>query len=346
MLRIGDFGDDNWRQAAEAIEQSTRAQAKLIDDILDVSRISTGKLQLHLEPVVLEEIVETAVATIRQFADAKSQVLETRIETLRGRVIADADRLGQVVRNLLSNAVKFTPPGGRIQIDVERAGGNFARVRITDSGEGISAEFLPFVFDRFRQAEGGLRRTHGGLGIGLSIVKDLTDLHGGNVTAESKGPGKGAKFTLTLPLVEREPVPQALHQPIPRVTALHGIPVLIVEDDPATRVMLETVLGRFGATVVTAESSREAIGILGDRHCIVISDIAMPDEDGYTFVARLRAAEGGSPRRPIIALTANARTEDRERALKAGFDSFLAKPIDIHQLASEIERLAREVSLR
>jgi K+-sensing histidine kinase KdpD len=294
MLRIGDFGESNWRQAAEAIEQSTRAQAKLIDDILDVSRISTGKLQLSLEPVALEEIVERAVATIRQLAEASSRVLETRINKLHGCVIADPDRLGQVVRNLLSNAVKFTPAGGRIQIEVEEAGGDAARVSIADNGEGISAEFLPFVFDRFRQAQGGLRRAHGGLGIGLSIVKDLVELHGGSVTAESGGVGKGARFTLTLPLLKRESVPHELHQPVARAAALNGIPVLIVEDDPATRVMLKTVLGRFGAAVVTAESAAEGIHILGDRRCIVISDIAMPDEDGYSFITRLRATENGS----------------------------------------------------
>jgi CheY-like chemotaxis protein len=296
-----------------------------------------------MAPVSLEEIVEMAVSTVRQLADAKSQTLETRMSKLRGCVIADAGRLGQVVRNLLSNAVKFTPAGGRIQVTVDEAADSIARVRVTDTGEGISADFLPFVFDRFRQAEGGIRRSHGGLGLGLSIVKDLTELHGGSVIAESEGAGTGTTFTLTLPLVKRDAILPAVSHPTSRVVALNGIPVLIVEDDPSTRLMLETALGGFGAAVLTVSSPNEAMRVLADRRCVVISDIAMPDEDGYAFIARLRSAENGTPRRPAIALTANARTEDRDRALSAGFDSFLAKPIDVHELAGEIERLAREM---
>jgi PAS domain S-box-containing protein len=346
MLRMGTLEESNWKQAAEAIEQSTRAQAKLIDDILDVSRISTGKLLLDLAPASLEEITETAVATIRQLADAKSQSIETHIEKLHGCVIADGDRLGQVIRNLLSNAVKFTPRGGQIRIDVGEAGPSTARVRVSDSGDGINAEFLPFVFDRFRQAESGLRRIHGGLGLGLSIVKDLTELHGGTVTAESEGAGKGATFTLTLPLVKRDTLPEVTRHSNDHVGGLDGIPVLIVEDDPSTRVMLQTALSRFGAAVLTASSADEAMRIILDgRRCVIVSDIAMPEEDGYAFIGRLRSAEKDESHLPIIALTANARAEDRDHALRAGFDSFLAKPIDIRELADEIHRLAHARAL-
>ena len=235
----------------------------------------------------------------------------------------------------------------RVEIDVEQPDAETARVRVADMGEGISADFLPFVFDRFRQADGGLRRVHGGLGLGLSIVKDLTELHGGTVTAESAGAGKGSTFTVTLPLVRNQQTLQAAQtEGVPQhvVAALDGIAVLIVEDDPSTRLMLQTLLSGFGASVLTAGSADEAMTILAGRRCVVISDIAMPGEDGYTFIGRLRAAQGATPHLPTIALTANARSEDRDRALSAGFDSFLAKPIDIHHLAHEIRRLAHEAS--
>jgi DNA-binding response OmpR family regulator len=260
MLRLGKLEDGTSRTAAEAIEQSTRAQAKLIEDILDVSRISTGKLQLNLAPVSLEEVVEDAVSTVRQLADAKSQVLDLRMNKLSG-----------------------------------------------------------------------------------CVMTNLTELHGGKVTAHSDGPGKGAAFTVTLPLVRRETV-QVPAQPeaATRVATPDGIAVLIVEDDPSTRTMLETVLTAFGASVMATDSAVEAMRILAERRCVVISDISMPNEDGYTFVARVRAAENGPPRLPVIALTANARSEDRDHAIRAGFDAFLAKPIDIHLLAREIQRLAKE----
>jgi CheY-like chemotaxis protein/two-component sensor histidine kinase len=341
MLRINDSDETNRRQATDAIEQSTRAQAKLIDDILDVSRISTGKLQLNLEPVSLEQIVEVAVSTFRQLAESKNLTLETHIAKLHGSVIGDVDRLGQIVRNLLSNAVKFTGPGGKIRVDLDQTQNGYARIRVTDSGEGITADFLPYVFDRFRQAHTGLTRTHGGLGIGLSIVKDLTELHGGSVSASSEGRGKGATFTITLPLVERAdaaPVEELRNGVVP----LDGIPVLVVEDDEATRTMLRTALSRFGATVVTASSVNEAISILAtDRQSVVVSDIAMPGEDGYALIAKLRAREGAT-HNPTIALTANARNEDRDRVLAAGFDAFLAKPVDLNVLAKEVRRLVRK----
>ena len=211
--------------------------------------------------------------------------------------------------------------------------------RVTDSGEGITPDFLPYVFDRFRQAHTGLTRTHGGLGIGLSIVRDLTELHGGFVSASSEGHGKGAAFTITLPLVERSDAAPA-EELRNGVVALDGIPVLVVEDDEATRTMLRTALSRFGATVATASSVNEAIAILAnDRKSVVVSDIAMPGEDGYSLIAKLRAREGANP---TIALTANARKEDRDRVLAAGFDAFLAKPVDLNVLAKEVRRLVRK----
>ncbi|HXH40533.1 MAG TPA: ATP-binding protein [Thermoanaerobaculia bacterium] len=341
MLKMGRSEHREWRQAADAIEQSTRAQAKLIDDILDISRISTGKMQLSMAPVSLEEVVEAAVSTVRQLAEAKAQVIVTRIQRLPGRVIGDADRLGQIVRNLLSNAVKFTPAEGQIRVDVDHAGDFIARVRISDSGEGISADFLPLVFDRFRQADSGLRRAHGGLGIGLSIVKDLTELHGGSVSAASDGRGKGATFTLTFPLAGGATLSAAAKRTADQATRLDGIQVLLVEDDDATRKMLHAVLGRFGADVSVARSAEEALSILAGRPlCVIVSDLAMPGQDGYDFIGNVRRTiDSASVRVPSIALTANARNEDRERALAAGFDSFIAKPVDIHRLAEEVRRL-------
>ena len=337
MLRIENADPASRKQAAEAIEQSTRAQAKLIDDILDVSRISTGKLQLHVEPVSLEHIVEVAVSTFHPLAETKGQTIHSRIEKLRGSVIGDPDRLGQIVRNLLSNAVKFTPPGGRIDVELDQSDPHHARIRVRDSGDGIASDFLPYVFDRFRQAQSGLTRTHGGLGIGLSIVRDLTELHGGSVAASSAGTGKGATFTISLPIVD-EGLLSPFDAPADQPVQLDGIPVLVVEDDDATRTMLRIALTRFGARVTTARSVAEAMSMLAnDRSSVVVSDIAMPGEDGYALIAKLRG--DGERHNPTIALTANARLEDRERVLAAGFDSFLAKPVDLNVLAGEVRRL-------
>jgi PAS domain S-box-containing protein len=338
LLRVGQFQEQEWRQATEAIEQSTRAQARLIDEILDVSRISTGKLQLEMAPVSLEEIVEVAVSTIQQLARSKGLYVETHIEKLRGGVVGDADRLGQIVRNLLSNAVKFTPRGGRIIVRLDQPDDGTARIQVNDTGNGIASDFLPFVFERFRQADSGFTRKHGGLGIGLSIVKDLTELHGGSVSAASDGPGKGARFTITLPLAGGD----ALSAPLPARdeagVTLDGIAVLIVDDDEPTRSMLRAALARFGANVVVAHSVPDALTILANNsRAVVVSDIAMPEEDGFALISRLRAS--GEVRNPVIALTANARGEDRERAMAAGFDAFIAKPVDLDVLAAEIKRL-------
>ncbi|HJT16681.1 MAG TPA: ATP-binding protein [Thermoanaerobaculia bacterium] len=340
MLRITDYDETARKQAIDAIEQSTRAQAKLIDDILDVSRISTGKLKLNLEPVSLEQIVDIVASTFRQIAESKQVTIETDIEKLRGSVVGDADRLGQIVRNLLSNAVKFTGPGGRIRITLDQTETGHARIRVIDTGEGIAPDFLPHVFERFRQ-ENGWARTHGGLGIGLSIVKDLTELHAGAVSATSEGPGTGATFTIMLPIVQLDAASTDA-APLKNVVALDGIPVLVVEDDEATRTMLRTALTRFGATVSTASSVNEAVAMLAnDGRSVVVSDIAMPGEDGYSLIAKLRA-RGDDVRNPIIALTANARTVDRERVLAAGFDAFLAKPVDLNVLADEVRRLVHK----
>jgi PAS domain S-box-containing protein len=324
------------RTAADAIVQATRAQAHLIDDLLDISRIVSGKMQLTVRDTRLGDVLGAAVETVRAAADAKQIAIEVRGDT-DVRVNADQERLQQIFWNLLSNAVKFTPRGGHVTVVVERVEGT-ARVLVRDDGEGIDAELLPYIFDRFRQGDSGASRKFGGLGLGLSIAKNLAELHGGTVVAASDGRGQGAELTLSLPLgtpsgVRESPLPDSS-----TARPLHGISLLLVEDDLATRGMLEMALRRFGAEVFVAGDADEAIQLLGaNRFRILISDIGLPGQDGCALLAGVR---GSGNDVPAIALTAYASPSERQRALGAGFNRWLAKPVDLDTLAAEILTLS------
>jgi signal transduction histidine kinase len=330
MLQIRDLSPENFQLAVETIDRSTRAQAKLIDDILDVSRVVTGKLQLTMVPVSLTNVVEAAVETIRPSIDAKSIDLQLQLGDIEGVALGDASRLQQVIWNLLSNSVKFTPAGGAIAIVVDQISSG-ARIVIRDTGLGIARKFLPYIFERFRQADSSATRAHGGLGLGLAIVKNIVELHGGNVVAESDGEGKGATFTVTLPLTTASS-PAALKATATATPAmsLAGVSVLLVEDEDDTRHMLAAALQNFGAAVTAVSSAPAAMDVLrAHQPHVVVSDIGMPGEDGCTMMVKIRSgAAGASTNVPAIALTAYARPEDRLRIEASGFGFHLSKPID------------------
>jgi signal transduction histidine kinase/ActR/RegA family two-component response regulator len=330
MLRMRDISPENFHLAVETIERSTRAQAKLIDDILDVSRVVTGKLQLTMVPVSLTSIVEAAVETIRPSIDAKSIHLQLQLSEIDGVAVGDAGRLQQVIWNLLSNSVKFTPAGGAIAITVDQTSSG-ARIIVRDTGMGIARKFLPYIFERFRQADSSATRAHGGLGLGLAIVKNIVELHGGNVIAESDGEGKGAMFTITLPLTTASSQAALKAAPISTpAMSLAGVSVLLVEDEDDTRQMLTAALQNFGAAVTAVSSAPAAMDVLrAHQPNVVVSDIGMPGEDGCTMMLKIRAgAAGGSTNVPAIALTAYARAEDRIRIQASGFGFHLSKPVD------------------
>jgi PAS domain S-box-containing protein len=342
MLRLTDLAPETFRLAVETIERSIRAQARLIDDIFDVSRIVTGKLQLEMGSVDLAAVIQSAVETIQPSITAKSLRLEIAYDAVRGTLAGDAARLQQVIWNLLSNAVKFTPEGGAIRIDLTSLEGS-VRVSVRDTGQGIPSWLLPAVFERFRQGNSTSTRAHGGLGLGLAIVKSIVELHGGSVTAESAGDGQGSVFTLTLPLSpQQEEAAATASSADSAVVSLAGVNVLVVEDDDDTRVMLTKTLERHGASVVAVASAPAALDALRARtpH-VVLSDIAMPGEDGCTLMMKIRDGAVESCRHvPAIALTAFARPDDRERILAAGFLDQLAKPVDAAVMLRTVRSLA------
>jgi CheY-like chemotaxis protein/two-component sensor histidine kinase len=340
LLRTARLDPATTTRALEAIERNARSQAQLVEDLLDVSRIITGKLRLDARAVALESIAEAALDAVRPAADAKGIALDAALEP--GVVVTgDPDRLQQVLWNLVSNAVKFTPRGGRVEVSLGRAG-DHAQVTVRDTGVGIRLDFLPFVFDRFRQADASPTRVHGGLGLGLAIVRHLVELHGGSVEAASEGEGRGATFAVRLPLAPGDAkVGAEVGRPAAGAT-LDGLRVLVVDDEPDTLEALSAALAGYGARVRTALSTREALASL-DRGAVdvLVADIGMPGEDGYTLVRELRGRppdRGG--RIPAAALTAYARPVDAERALAAGFQVHVAKPVEPGDLAAVIARLA------
>lgn len=348
MIRSGDVEGSNATRAVETIERNARSQARLIDDLLDVSRIITGNLRLDLHPLNLAPIVEAAIDALRPTADVKG--IQIRAETSGDCLVkGDANRLRQVIWNLLSNSIKFTQRGGMVTIDL-RCVGSTVRLKVADTGEGISPEFLPYVFDRFRQAEGSISRKQGGLGLGLAVVRHLVELHGGSISAESAGPGQGALFTVELPLAEERRDPARAEERRREVERRHsrkgsirldGIHVLLVEDDDDSRKLIGTMLKRYGARVTSTKSAAEALQVFAnDLPDILISDIGMPDEDGYEFIRKLRELppeKGG--RTPAIALTGYASRKDRERALAAGYHQHMAKPIEQADMIAAIAAL-------
>ena len=350
MLRNNKLDQTTQSRALETVERNAKSQAQLIEDILDVSRIVTGKVRLDVRPVELVPVVEAALDSVRPAADAKNIRIEALLDP-PAPISGDPDRLQQIVWNLASNAVKFTPKGGHVQVRLDRVSSHIEIV-VSDTGEGISADFLPYVFDRFRQADATSTRRYGGLGLGLAIVRHLVEMHGGTVRAESPGEGKGATFTVTLPLmlVHAEPLESdRIHPEYGESTSaetpptLEGVSVLVVDDERDTREMLKIMIGHFGAEVNACASSSEAMTILRDwRPDVIVSDIEMPGEDGYELMRRVRRLEAtrGVSQVPAVALTAYARVEDRMRALAAGYQMHIAKPAEPAELAAVISSLA------
>jgi PAS domain S-box-containing protein len=349
MLRAGKFDQQETERALEVIERNARAQSGIIEDLLDISRVITGKLTLNVREVEPAQIIEGALDSVRPAADAKSIRLRARIESRGDVVSGDPARLQQVVWNLLSNAVKFTPSHGRVEVSLERIDSDL-RIAVSDSGAGINPEFLPFVFDRFRQADGGNQRKYGGLGLGLTIVRHLVELHGGTVGAASPGEGQGATFTVTLPVkavreemsdLERAAMGAGYLGSTTKAIRLDGLRVMVVDDEAEARDLLTVMLTLYGAEVIACASAAEALGEIGRRPpSVLVSDIAMPDEDGYTLIRKLRVLGpelGGNI--PAIALTGQAKREDRTRALTAGYQSHVPKPVDAVELIVVIANL-------
>ncbi|MDB5296006.1 MAG: two-component regulatory system protein [Phycisphaerales bacterium] len=347
--------------AAETIRRSAENQRQLIDDLLDVSRMTSGKLRLNVREVDAAAVVRAAVDVVRPMADAAGVAVATALDERAGRVAADPDRLQQVVWNLLSNAVKFTPKGGRVSVGLGRLDGNL-RVTVADTGRGISPGFLPFVFDRFRQADASTTRAIGGLGIGLALVRQLVELHGGTVRAESAGEGEGATFTVDLPLADVRAEPAASGSgPVRTVggaaaaafapaPVLRGVRVLLAEDDVGTRLAVQALLERSGAEVVAVGSAVQALsayygGVEAEPFHVLVSDVGMAGGDGYALVREVREAEaergGTAPPLPAVALTAYTREADAARALAAGFQAHVPKPFDPAALVATVARLAR-----
>ena len=348
MLRLGHLEESRRVTALEVIERNARAQVQLIEDLLDVSRIITGKLRLDMKPIAVNPVVEEAVNTVRPSADAKGVRLICQTDPDVGAIFAAPDRLQQIIWNLLSNAIKFTPAGGLVELRAARVG-KTVRLTVRDTGVGIQPAFLPHVFERFRQADSTTTRSHSGVGLGLAIVRHLVELHGGTISAASEGEGKGATFTVTFPV--RETVNAAPAEDRGFVSggeldyagrSLTGLRVLVVDDEQDARDLAAQALAQHGARVDVACSVPEALEVL-DRSSIdvIVTDLAMPGQDGFVLMQHLR--HQGSPRfrfLPVIAVTAYARSEDRERVMSEGFQGFMAKPVEFDRLAVMVAQLA------
>jgi PAS domain S-box-containing protein len=330
--------DEKLKKGLEVIERNARAQEKVVSDLLDMSRIISGKLRLDVSDVDLIALIKTTVEATRPAADAKGISVDCTLDPSVAATIADPARLEQCLWNLLSNAIKFTPQGGHVTVSLRRAGSH-VELSVADNGLGISSDFLPFVFDRFRQLDGATRRT-AGLGLGLAIVKQLAELHGGYVRAESAGEGKGSTFTLALPVRALRTKPSARRPISDRPAQLDRVRVLLVEDEADNREVLRTLLEQHHALVTVAGSAHEALKIMPNvRPNIVVSDIGLPDIDGYEFVQRIREGDVAPERIPAIALTAHASPEDRTKALRAGFQAHIAKPVEPNELIATIASL-------
>jgi PAS domain S-box-containing protein len=346
LLRAGRLPPEKHERALETVERNARAQAQLIEDLLDVSRILAGKLRLDLAPIDVGEIVADAIEALRPAADAKNIRLEAALDAT-GSVIGDAARVQQVVWNLLSNAVKFTPRDGAVRALVG-CRDSWVEITIADTGQGIAKDFLPHVFERFRQASGGSTRIHGGLGLGLSIVRQLVEMHGGTVQASSEGAGRGATFTVRLPVAEpgrtaaaSPGLPSESLADLRRPSLLDGLRVLAVDDEEDAREMLRALLEAYGARVSLASSAAEGLRLVAaERPDLLIADIGMPEEDGYAFIQKVRALPpDGCGGIPAVALTAYARAEDQARALLVGFQRHLPKPVEPAELLAVVASL-------
>jgi CheY-like chemotaxis protein/nitrogen-specific signal transduction histidine kinase len=350
MLRSGVLKEDRRDAALETLERNASTLTQMVEDVLDVSRITAGKIRLHIQPVDLGTVLRDALATVTPAADAKGVRLEAILEPEAGPVSGDPDRLQQVIWNLLSNAVKFTPRGGRVQLRLQRVNSR-VEVTVSDTGIGIREDFLPHLFERFRQGDSTTTRSHGGLGLGLAIARRIVELHGGRIQAFSPGEGQGSTFRVELPIMivhaevdsERRVHPRAEgHRPVVEFPTLPDISVLAVDDDPDALGLVREILETAGARVRTATSVRDALqSIEGEVPDVLVSDLGMPGLDGFDLIQRIRQMEGPAKEMPAAALTAYARSEDRAKALRLGFEMHLAKPIDPSELVAAVGSLAR-----
>jgi CheY-like chemotaxis protein len=350
LLQRGGLQAEERKTGLDTIERNARVQAQIIEDLLDLSGIISGKVRLDVQRVDLPNVLNDSIETVRPTAEAKGIRLQALVDPFAGPISGDPSRLKQVFWNLLSNAIKFTSKEGKVQVLLERVDSHL-EVAVIDTGEGIAPEFLPYVFDRFQQADPSTTRRHGGLGLGLAIVKQLVELHGGNVGVKSGGIGQGATFIVQLPLraLYVEPAKGRRHpraaphqsEPLPEVS-LANVHVLVVDDDSDARDLTQRLLRLAGATVSMASSASEAMErILAERPDVLVCDIGMPAEDGYTFIRRLRSIEEtqGSAL-PAVALSAYARSDDRTKAIRSGFQNHLAKPVEPAELLAVISSLA------
>jgi signal transduction histidine kinase/ActR/RegA family two-component response regulator len=348
MLVTGQIHPQQRQRALETIERNARAQTQLVDDLLDVSRAISGKVRLDIRPVNVADVIRAAVESMQPAASARNIHLPTVIDPAAGWISADRERLQQIIWNLLSNAIKFTSMGGTVQTRLHQHAEQ-VEIVVSDTGIGIAPEFLPFVFDRFRQEEPGTTRQHGGLGLGLAIVRHLTELHGGRVAVESEGPGSGATFRVFLPLTAKAadapPANDAVAVPQAFAAAsssrLDGLRVLVVDDEPQARELFGLIVENAGADVRLSGSASEAVDVVHTwSPDVLVSDIEMPREDGYGLIARVRNDDGlDGTRLPAIAVTAHSRAEDRLKALEAGFQYHLAKPVEPTELVAAIASL-------
>jgi PAS domain S-box-containing protein len=345
MLRAGKLDQATAAKALATIDRNIKSQAQLVEDLLDISRIITGKIRIEPRPLYPASLIGAAVDALRPTAELRGIRVRTVLDSSAGPVMADAERLQQVIWNLLANAIKFTPRGGQVTIGLEVAGQS-VEIGVTDTGRGITREFLPFVFERFTQADSSFSRAHGGLGMGLAIARSLVELHGGTIQVESAGEGKGASFAVRLPIAHVEgaaarPAEKAA-PPEPHAEELEGLRLLVVDDELDTCEMLREVLERSGAEVRTATSAAEALPAMDSwRPHILLSDIGMPGQDGYDLITKIRARPADSGGNiPAIALTAFARIEDRMKALSAGYHMHVAKPVQPDELVAIVGNLA------
>jgi signal transduction histidine kinase/ActR/RegA family two-component response regulator len=349
VLRSGKVGEKEMRSGLETIERNARSQTQIIDDLLDMSRIISGKVRLDVQRIDLQEILREAIQTVQAAADAKGIRIHHVLDPLAGPVSGDPNRLQQVFWNLLNNSIKFTERGGRVQVLLERVNSHI-EISVVDTGQGIKPEFLPHVFDRFQQADSSITRKYGGLGLGLAIVKQLVELHGGSVKAKSRGENQGATFVVLLPLTvlhEGESEDSRRHprsgRPLTELPpiALDGINVLAVDDEPDARALVKTLLETSGANVTTAANAKEAFLLsMANTFDVLICDIGMPEEDGYTLMEKIRDSAGPNASTPAVALTAYARSQDRTKALRAGFQLHLSKPVEPVELVTVTASLA------
>lgn len=346
LIQRGKLNKVTFDQALEVIERNASLQTQLIEDLLDISRISRGKLSLSIDSVNLIELMQTTAETLRPASDAKSITMELFLDSSIGIIMGDANRLQQIFWNLFSNAIKFTPPNGAVTVRLKKTEDSYAQIQVTDSGIGIEPNFLPYVFEYFRQADASTTRSQGGLGLGLAISRHLVELHGGTIDVESQGKGKGTTFTVMLPIQVMKCDVDQPDKLIDNGLSLQDVKIMVVEDQADARELIRLILEQQGAQVIEASSSKQALEIIKESiPDVLISDIGMPDEDGYSFLKKVRSLpqdKGGNV--PALALTAYTKEEDRELAIAAGFQMHLGKPLDITELVQAVFQLSTKTA--